>query len=78
MLGIVNFSKEKFPKFQGRVILSTENFLNFVTLPQERNCSVMNITELWKIYTPVSCSCWGPFFMDHPVKADKNVIQHEN
>ena len=52
MLGIVNLSKEKFPKFQGRVILSTENVLNFVTLPQERNCSVMNIAELWKIYTP--------------------------
>ena len=57
MLGIVNFSKEKFPKFQGRVILSTENVLNFVTLPQERNCSVMNIAELWKIYTPDADIC---------------------
>ena len=60
MLGIVNLSKEKFPKFQGRVILSTENFLNFVTLPQERNCSVLNITELWKIYTPaMACKKLG-------------------
>ena len=49
MLGVVNFSLEK---FQGTVIFPTENFPNFVTLLQERNCSVMNITELWKIYTP--------------------------